>query len=294
VRQGATLEKQIRPAMVIVGFAATFAVALFVPASAEAKTFTDGIGDSGTAPDITAVEVGLTGSRLTFKIDTPSEPTQAADSSALLAIDTDADLQTGGENQLGAEVLINEYGPNQAAVTRQWNGNFYQLHVFPSLRVAYSSGTLISVNVSDLGNPSRITLWTKTARGNSFEYGTVDWAPDQGSYFFALQTSDKLDIDYEATPSTPKAGRPFRLSVLATLAETGDVVEPESVRCSARVGGAHATIEVPGHSTLLPGRGTTGCRWRVPRSARGKKFLVAISVAYKGSTTVRKLLFRIR
>jgi hypothetical protein len=269
--------------------ALSVAVVLLLPAAGVAQTFTDGIGDSGTAPDITAVDVTLAGGRLTFKINTPSEPTQSPDSLAFLAIDTDNNLQTG--SQAGDEVVVDVYSDHYESY--EWGNISWVDHTFPSMRVEYSGGAIISVAAADLGNPARITFWASTVRGESFQYGTIDWAPDEGSYSFAVRTSDKIDIDYEAKPSAPRAGRLFRLSVLATLTETGDVVEPKSIRCTARLGSSHATIRVPGRTTPLAGRGATGCSWQIPRAARGKKLLVRIAIDYEGSMTTAAKLFKI-
>jgi hypothetical protein len=271
-------------------FSVAVAVVLVLPGACVAQTFTDGIGDSGTAPDITAVDATFADGRLTFKIHTPSEPTQSPDSLAFVAINTDNNLQTGSE--AGDEVAVDVYSDHYESYA--WNGVFWEAHTHPSLRVAYSSGAIMSMTAADLGNPARITFWASTVRGQGLQYGTIDWAPDQGAYSFTLEASDKIELDSEARPSTPRAGRPFRLSVVAMLAETGDVVEPESIRCTARLGGLHATIKVPGRTTPLTGRGTTGCSWQIPRTARGKKLLVTMVADYHGSTTTAVKLFRIR
>lgn len=186
------------------------------------------------------------------------------------------------------------HGSDRSYTSWLWDGSGYLDHSFSSLSVGYAGGAVISIDAAEIGNPKRINFWASTSRGSSYEYGTVDWAPDNGEYSFTLRTSDQIDVDYEATPAAPRAGRMFRIVADATLADTGDLVEPESVRCGASLARKSATVRNPGPTSALTGRGPGACAWKIPRTARGKKLLVTVTVIYHGQATKRVVLFRIR
>lgn len=261
-------------------------VALCLPAAAQAQSFSDPVGDSGSAPDITAVELTVANGRLTFKVDVPSEPTLLADSNAFLRIDTDANEQTGGKDQDGAEVLLNLFGEDRSSNGWLWDEsrNDYIKHTFHSLSVSYASGAIFSIDAAEIGNPKRIGFWASTSRGTSYAYGTSDWAPDFGEYSFTLQPSSAIALDDEPTPAVPRAGHLFHIDAIATLADTGDVVQPDSVSCSALVAPARP----------LASRGPDGCSWRIPRNARGRKLVVTLTAIYEGKTATKVARFRIR
>src|SRR5262249_1609445 len=260
-------------------------VALCLPAAAHAQSFPDNVGDSGTAPDITAVELTLANGRLTFKIDVPSEPTLLSDSNAFLRIDTDANLQTGGKEQDGAEVLLNLFGENGSSNSWLWDDgrNDYIRHTFRSLTVTYSTAPIFSFDSAEIGNPKRINFWASTSRGTSYEYGTQDWAPDLGEYSFTLQASTAINLDDEPTPPVPRAGHRFHVAAIATLADSGDVVQPDSISCRS----------VITNGRPLAGHGG-GCTWQIPRNANGRKLVVTLAVTYQGKRTVKVVRFRVR
>lgn len=83
-------------------------------------------------------------------------------------------------------------------------------------------------------------------------------------------------------PATPAAGASFRI-VGHLVLSNGTSVGAASVKCGAKLAG-----------TRLPGSGRGGCTFRIPKTAAGKRLVVAASATYRGKTKTRSLAYTIR
>src|SRR5579883_1803177 len=119
-----------------------------VPAGAGTH-YTDPSGDSGSAPDITAVDVsGDSAGSLTFAV-TFSPPTLAADEGLGVYVDSDQNAATG--NRDGADYVLFVYSDSWGFYA--WNGSSFATVAShgPMSVSATPTGSTITLNRSDLG-----------------------------------------------------------------------------------------------------------------------------------------------
>ena len=275
------------------GLAAVLACAAFAvwaqPALAAAPTsYSDLARDArGGAPEVTTVVVSNddTGA-VRFRINVANQERLATDSTLELFMDTDRNPGTGDPQALGAEYRVLIDGAAQTYDFAAWDGTRYDTSA-PSdtIRVWYWSGASISINRSELGGASTIAFWVRAGGPN----GTLDSAPDQGTWTYELGVGgtnprDITAIAARTRPGSPRAGATWQLQVHALrLEETPGTVRPDRWGCAATLAGKR-----------LRGSGPGGCTFRLPRSARGKRLVVTLTVAYMGEVVSGSASFRVR
>lgn len=164
---------------------AVLGLALLAAAAALADArYTDPAGDSGSAPDITAVTGAHdTAGNVTLTVAT-NEPTLSNQAVLTLFFDADGNSSTGGD---GVEYYL-VYG-GTGGIFYHWNGARFVEATAPSLRVSYGSGALtFTINKADLGGVNDFVFYVVSQRYNSS--GAViasDHAPDgTGGYDYTL------------------------------------------------------------------------------------------------------------
>jgi len=250
--------------------------------------YTDKTGDNGAAPDLAGVDLtsDSTG-QLVFRI---SVANFAGDVSLGLFIDADANVATGSVDARGADhaFIINQ--ASRSFEFASWNGMDWVLASNLTVRVSGgSTGIMISVNRSEIGNTSQLNFWTVTIAGDGAA-GKVDLAPDAGlwNYDVAAAGPDIREVVLQTVPSAgPRVGKRFSLTVTGIkLPQTDsvDAILPESSTCTATLAGKK-----------LAGIGTNGCTFRIPKKkSKGKTLLVTVKVAYQGATKSVQVPFRVR
>jgi hypothetical protein len=240
--------------------------------------YIDKSGDANGAPDITNVSVAsdATG-QILFTIGV-SGITSSEGPYVLLCLDTDLNPATGAPNMAGGDYMFvvdhDSYG------FMAWNGSDWSETPYSSVRVSGDSATVtISVNRSELGNTQGFSFWAATAQSPESE-GPGDMAPDAGLWNYSLQANgpDIQGIMLQPTPLVPRAGKVFTVKPmglrLPAAAESPALVPvPESYSCTARLAGKP-----------IVGRGVGRCTWQLPKTARGKKLAVIVTVNYEGAT----------
>lgn len=232
------------------------------------STYTDPAGDAKSAPDITNVNVALDpgNGALVFGIGLGADDQLAGDGGVLIALDTDRNSGTG--DQAGAEYLVAVFSDRAGML--KWNGGAMAPFNHAPMLVSKSARSIIvGFCACDIGTQA-FDFAVVGFRGND-----VDVAPDTGATFPPpAQTITIQSFLYTPKPLFPKAGKRFTLKPLGIrLAETNEVVMPDSLSCAAKLGGK-----------LLRGSGAGGCSWLLPKKSRGKKLLVTVNVAYRGET----------
>jgi hypothetical protein len=248
-------------------------VAQAASSAGTAQTFTDPTGDQEqTAPDISTVVVGNTGSQVTWRINVTNQDQLAANSEILLLIDTDKNPNTGSIDSLGAEYLF-EVMPNSQYDFYRWDGAQWDDNIpYSTVHVTYSKGATISVGTSELGGTKGVNFWARGLQDVGGGNVAVDDAPNDGTWSFDLQgASANVGIASMTVVAAgqAKAGKVFRLKVPLVTLLTGKQVPPDSYACQATLGGRPF--------------GGTACRWKFPRSARGKRLAVRITAVYHGA-----------
>jgi hypothetical protein len=239
------------------------------------------------APELTTVVVSNDDSgAIRFRINVRNQPRLASDSSLELFVDTDRNPGTGDPLSLGADYRFALDGASQTFDFARWDGaRFDPSTPGETAAVWYWSGVSITVNRSELGGTASLAFWIRSGGPGQ----TRDYAPDQGTWAYDLVTggANPADIDsfsYRVRPVAPRAGGTWRLEVRSVrLAGAGTTARPDGWSCSATLGGKP-----------VRGAGRGGCTFRLPRSARGKRLQVRISVAYLGEVVAGTLTLRVR
>jgi hypothetical protein len=254
----------IHGGVVIAALAAALAVALPVAPSAGATgrlhakvagatTFQDPPGDAGAAPDLTSVTVG--GNRtgeMSFRV-----PLAGFDGDAQLfvAIDSDGSSATGDRN--GVEFVM-DVRPDGNVRVRNWNGSEFVPFTEAATSFSYAAGVaMFRIDAPYLGLLTFMRFGVVSTRGSS-----TDAAPNSGAYRY--RAAPPMIVRF--VPRRPVAGKRFSFSSPGAA----------YVYCYASLGGKRIRGEA--------------CTWKLPRSARGKAFVVQVSV----DGELRTFRFRVR
>jgi hypothetical protein len=243
--------------------------------------YADPSGDSGGAPDILGLVVtsdDATG-QVSFRI-VESNPT-ATDSITELDIDSDANPATGEASSAGADYAFQISPSEHSYGLWHWNGSDWVDASDSTVQVAaFGTGFTISVNKSELGGSSEFNFGAATFMING-SGGGHDAAPDDGLWNYSLPAHGPhiVSVLVATQPASgPKAGRLFSLTPTGLrLPPDGRMnltaALPESYTCTAALG-----------ARKLPGGGTGGCTFRIPKKkARGKRLVVHLTVGYQGA-----------
>jgi len=239
--------------------------------------YIDPAGDAKSAPDVAKVTVTLDpgSSALRFVIDLAADDQLGGGGLILLALDTDRNSGTG--DQTGSEYVVAVFA--DAAGILKWNGSDMVPFDHQPLVVAKSARQVtLGFCACDLGTQT-FDFAVVGARGSD-----VDVAPDSGGTFPIPEHPVTIQsFVYSPKPLVPKAGKRFTLKPLGIrLAETNEIVVPDSLSCAAKLG-----------SKTLKGSGVGGCAWLIPKKTRGKKLVITVNVSYQGQTETFSQTFKV-
>jgi len=269
-------------------FAAVLAAALVLVPAASPGTYADKSGDSGTAGDITGLQVAAdkASGQIIFRIagtnlsTSPTTPT-------LLLIDSDANPFTGDIGTVGADYL---FGVDDTSYGfEHWNGADWVDSPNDTVRVTGGgSALMISVNRRELGNTSMFNLWAR-----SYDSVNKQWdnAPDDGAFNYSIDANgpDIQSAGLKTSPASgPVHGKKFVVTPSALKLPPSGAINalqlPESYACKATLG-----------QRALRGSGTGGCTFAVPKNkSRGKQFRVTVTVNYQGASKGFTYSFKVR
>jgi hypothetical protein len=282
--------------LAVCGLSAVVAVLVLIPTSAAAplaraaEFFTDPTGDSGGTPDIADVQVGndLVAGSLVFWVDTPNRTTFGATDLVSIFVDSDLNAATGALDWGGAEYSIDVYA--ETPTLWQWNGTSWVQIPAPALRASYSEGDKslrVEVHPNVLGNTRAFNFYAFSATGTQ----SGDYAPDVRLWTYSLVTGTlKLTIEeFLATPKVPRAGKAFAAAVLVGRDDTNEILEQGAVTCVLKLAG-----KALGPTARAFSEGVGGCRWKLPKTARGKQLKLTIAVKFGGATASRTFSAKVR
>ena len=256
-------------------------VLVLVPAAAAATggpQYPDASADNGSAADITGVTVAgdKTSGQILFRI-AGTNLSPSANFPTLLFIDSDANPVTGDVETDGADYAFAV--DNDSYGFWHWDGSDWVDTSYATVRVnGGGNGLLISVNRSELGNTSDFNFSVETQDDVADKW---DDAPDDGMFNYSLAAGgpDIRSVLVQAQPTLgPKSGKRFVVSLVGVkLPPSGAVIDivpkPDSYTCRATLKGR-----------AMPGTGTGGCTYLVPKKSRGKQLKVVVTVVYEGAT----------
>lgn len=263
---------------------------------ANSVTLADAAGDSGNAPDLTSVTVANDDNgKITFSLAIPNRGQLEAADFLYVALETDGNLSNG---MAGIDYAIALTGAGPVLLAPK-SGSFAEAPA-PSLSSSFSAGVLtISVNRSDLGNPTTLNFFAASSGDEAATTGDV--APNDGFWSFPIRLAPP-----PASPRTPatgptslvaggamttvaKAGQPFAAMLIVKRADDGQRVNGK-VTCRATIAGK-SVRSLPSRS---PGIGAAICTWLVPKGTSGKSIKGTITVVYKGASITRAFTKPIR
>lgn len=245
---------------------------------------TDPAGDGNGAPDITGVTVAndLSGTIL-FVVEVANRTGFVARDEVLVYVDSDRSAATGfSDHGLGVDYRLRIDATSSDF--ERWNGTSFAAAPRTTVRVAWINGYVASVNRSELAGTSSFAFFVRTRMqegpGNQF-----DIAPDAGFFPYALSPPHIDAIRPSFSPSAPRAGATFRVRSVRIQFETSEIATAAAFTCRAMLAGKR-----------LRGTGPGGCTFRLPKTAKGERFVLTMTATAAGgkAETFRPYAFRVR
>jgi hypothetical protein len=266
--------------------AAVLLAALVLAPGATPGTYADKSGDSGSAGDITGIQVAAdkASGQMIFRVEGSNLSTSPNDLT-ILFIDSDANPATGQVSLVGADYVFAI--DDTTYEFDHWNGSDWVETPNSTVRVTGGGPALmISVNRSELGNTSNLNLW---ARSVNMVDKKSDDAPDDGTYNYSIDANgpDIQSLDLKTAPiAGPKHGKKFVVTPAGLKLPVGGPIDeqpPDSYSCTAKLG-----------QRPLRGTGTGACTYTLPRKSRGKQLRLTVTVNYEGASKSFTYSFRVR
>jgi hypothetical protein len=246
----------------------------------------DPVGDSNGAPDITGVTVAndLSGAIL-FVVEVANRTGFAASDDVLIYIDSDRSALTGYPDRGGgADYLLGIDAATQRPELARWNGTGFEPAAGTTLRLTWANGYVARINRAELGATGDFGFFVRT-RLKGGAASQFDVAPTDGYGAYTLGPPHIEAIGARFTPAAPRAGPRFRLNSVQLEFETAE-------RAAAATFACRATLA----ARRIRGSGRGGCTFKLPKSAKGKRFAITISAAAAGgkAETFGPYSFRVR
>jgi hypothetical protein len=264
---------------------------LAVPGAPADSSYSDPAGDSGVAPDITAVSVGHDAAGLVTLTVTTNQPTLPPDAVFWGFVAAAVNASTGMPVRgLWADHFF--LADADGGVIFHVTGAGFTIDFDSTFTASYAAGKLTArFQRGELGESERFAFVVEAdqddADGNTLG---ADYAPDGAPYEYSfVQAPLVVTVGKPvAMGGQPHAGKAFVVSSPVTRSD-GEPLAAGTVTCKAKVGPAplRATGRLLG--------GSARCSMRVPKHAKGKILRDTLAVSAESATTVTKsFAFRIR
>ncbi len=245
---------------------------------------TDPTGDSSGAPDITGVTVAndLSGTVL-FVVEVANRTDFVARDEVLIYIDSDRSALTGSPDRGGGV----DYRLRIDATTsdfERWNGTGFEPTSRTTFRVAWANGYVARVHHTELGATTSFAFFVRT-RMQEAPSNQSDVAPTDTYFPYTLAPPHIEAIRLRVSAAAPRAGATFRVNGVQLQFETAESATAGTFTCRATLAGKR-----------VRGTGRGGCTFKLPKSAKGKRFAISISAAATGgkAETFGPYAFRVR
>lgn len=262
------------------------ALAVAGPAYAD-TSFQDTVGENPAAADISTISVSndATAQTVTFKVQITNMPAIEDNAAVEIYLDGDNNGSTGKDG-IDCVVGIQKDG----WYVLKWDGAQFSQVTGLGLAESYDNGLWTStMHVSDCTLASTFGFWLSSFRGPDPTNPVTDEAPDGSTLYSYTQTAaaPAATPTVEGTSVTvsapPRAGKTFTVTAFSVVLTDGTSVDLSSTTCSATLGGAK-----------LRGTGRGGCRFAVPKKARGKKLVVHVSGKAANVIVRKTVTYRVR
>ena len=247
---------------------------------------TDPSGDSNGAPDITGVTVAndLSGTLL-FVVEVANRTGFARDDDVLIYIDADRSAATGlPERGGGVDYLLRIDATTSQITLGRWNGTGFEGAPGTTLRGAFINGYVAQVHHSELGATSAFAFFVRT-RLQASAGAQFDVAPADTYFPYALAPPHIEAIAPRFSPAVPRAGSTFKVNSVQLRFETAESATAAAFTCRATLAGKR-----------IRGTGRGGCAFKLPKTAKGKRFVITMTATAAGgkAETFRPYAFRVR
>ena len=261
----------------------------------DSRTFNDPSGDNRVdGPDLTRVDVSDDSSgKITFTATIANRPALTDVDAVQAYFDTDKNAGTGGNG--GFEYEVAWITGHQEL--EKWDGAQFATQSPPaSFSASYKDGqATFSIGKDDFGGSTAFDL-VVTTTGDTGD-STSDRGPNGGTWGYptggvvappppppppppgAPPPPPGGKVTLVATGFTvakPHAGRPFTVSMVVRVKQTGIAVKTV-VSCSATLAGKR--LKASGKGSVRSGRAS--CTWKIPRNSKGKQLRGSITATYQ-------------
>lgn len=245
---------------------------------------TDPTGDGNGAPDITGVTVANDHSgTILFVVEVANRTDFVARDEVLISVDTDRSAATGSPERGGGIDYRLRIDATSSDFER-WNGTGFEPAPRTTVRVAWVNGYVASVNRSELGATTSIAFSVRTRMqegpGNQF-----DVAPTDSLFAYALSPPHIDAIRPSFSRAAPRAGATFKVNSVRIQFETAELAVASAFTCRATLAGKR-----------IRGTGRSGCTFKLPKTAKGKRFVLTMTATAAGgkAETFAPYAFRVR
>ena len=278
------------------------ALVLVVSTSASARpldiqpvSFSDQVGDAGTAPDISTVSVtnDATG---TYFFDvafaTPLTTTSVVD----VYLDTDLNPATGDPQSGGADVVIEDVESDQSFGFYKWDGTKWGFVSAVAIHVSGSKDLKdlkFDAGTADLGAITGFNFFVEAVDGDG-SAGHFDDAPS-GVAVWQYKLQQQVTLSLIAAKATAvKAGGTWVLVLAAKRSDTGATLGSEgTVVCHATSGSTKLAVTAHGFVPAGSVGSVAGCGFKVPKKLKHKLLHGTITVAYEGQSITKSFTTKV-
>lgn len=193
-------------------------------------------------------------------------------------IDADNDSATGNPNGNGIEYAV--VATATGSGVGRWNGSAFE-PVQSAVSMSYASGVTLTLRAADIGSPASFRFWVGTW-DDDVDPANWDAAPGSGFLSYGLTAPAPpvpptiTRVLLPAKVLLPKAGKTLAARGIQVEVDSSEIVSPETLECTLKLAGR----------TITPLAG--GCKWRIPKSAAGRRGTLILTLGYQGATITQR------
>lgn len=264
-----------------------------------AFTVADPTGDSGTAPDLTGLDISADDSgQATFNVDVPIVATDTTSVVSVL-IDADRNSATGDPNALGADYEMDSYQEDHSYSFEKWDsasGGWVSDDTHPTLDVTYGSGGVtFSINRSDIGGASKIGVFALSLTSDTaFGPGQVDELPNTGTTLFDLSPLSLSVATFKSGWVRNGATTQLVFALVVKRSDSATYVSESDAKVACRASIAGKAIPVLTSGFLTTHQIPVGtCVWSLGKKLKGKTIRGTVTVSLGSKTITRTAVGKI-
>ena len=282
--------------------AALVASALALGSTSTARAdadFADSAGDNSGAPDISDVSVmNDSFGKISFVLALADGKDLQADGEITIVIDSDRDPETGDGG--GWDYLLIANGADRSWSLAHWEVEDFNWDAPSStVQVRLVKGlAVLSINRSDLGNIGAFDFFISSAKLDGDEAIASDTAPEGSDYWSYSLVEKRLSLvtgPVARAPKIAKAGKSYGIGFVVARSDSPEAITEATVKCRATIAGK--VVAAKGLFVRPAGEITDGvaaCRLKLPKTAKGKKVQLKVTVTYNGVSTTKSSSTKIR